>query len=388
METKIILSKKAEILDPPLIDTFLIEEKYSLLKIRSRMLTISPLMREVLEYSRTPHTVLEIIKWVCLNKGCSYESVYMSVYLFIKRMFKFNVLVLNDEKSESESDIITEVEKDNHFGNFILLNRIGKNHKVVVYKCKKAENDHRFFTLKLLIDNKSKDTFLREYNFLKRLPYHKNIRGCIEVSEYNNVPYMLLEYIEGKPLSDCVSTISLESKLKVISQILSAIQHLHHYRVLHGDIHSSNFLIDIHENVHLIDLGMAYTEGEKKLKHGGIARYMPPERMPNHSFVFSKRRGDYISEVFQLGICFYYLLKGDYPFKGVLLKDLAHAIKHEAPLPLVETCCNEIIPVPVVNVIFRALQKDPLCRYQKVREMLHAWKFAVNQKERALSVHS
>jgi len=149
--------------------------------------------------------------------------------------------------------------------------------------------------------------------------------------------------------------------------------HLHRHQILHGDIHSSNFLIDTENNLHLIDLGMGYFEHERAVSHGGVPRYMPPERMPDDNLAFSEMKGDYVSEIFQIGVCLYFLFSGDYPFNGLLLQDLASSIKHDAPPPLTKTPLGETIPQPIADIISKSMEKDPSRRVPTCRRFLQAW---------------
>jgi len=103
--------------------------------------------------------------------------------------------------------------------------------------------------------------------------------------------------------------------------------------------------------------------------------------MPNDSFHFSEKKGDYLSEIFQIGVCLYFLFSGKYPFNGLLLKDLANSIKHEAPLELIKTPKDETIPQTVADIISKAMEKDPSDRYQSVADMLEAWSVAIRTLE-------
>jgi len=163
--------------------------------------------------------------------------------------------------------------------------------------------------------------------------------------------------------------------------MLLAMEHLHNHGILHGDIHASNFLVNENNEVKLIDLGMSHRLGDEHVSHGGIAKYMPPERMPDSRLSFSDKKGNYQSEIFQLGICIYFLFSGHLPFGGLLLKDLAHEIKHTDPEPLMVTPLGESISKPVAEVIFRSLEKVPAFRFQSVEEMISAWLNATGIKK-------
>ena len=387
LHRKIILYKKVEIHDRklPSIKGLDENENFALLKVHHDVVTITPVMREILEVARTPHSVDELIRWVAEKQQCPYESVYQPVYSFLRRMGSVGALVYEEDQIGDKPTILAELEETKKFGDFTLLEQIGKSHKVALYKCIRAEKGAHAYTIKILLKRKPRESvlkeFIKEYEILNFLPPHKNVRKSVESSVHDDIPYILFEHIDGVSMSETVDEVSLETKYTVAYQLMTAMDHLHRHQVLHGDIHSSNFLIDKENSLHLIDLGMSHFEHEGKISHGGIPRYMPPERMPNDSFHFSEKKGNYLSEIFQIGTCLYFLFSGKYPFNGLLLKDLANSIKHEAPSELIKTPLGEIIPQNIADIIFKAMEKDPSDRYQNVADMLQAWSVGIRSLE-------
>jgi len=387
LHRRITLHKTVEIQDRklPSINGLDEKENFSFLKVNHEVVTITPIMREILEVARTPHTVDELIRWVAENGNCSYESVYQPVYSFLRRMGYLGALVYEEDQVADKSAILAELEETKKFGEFTLLKQLGRSHKVALYKCISSEQGPHAYTLKIMLKRKPREwrlrEFIKEYEILNFLPPHKNIRGIIDASVHDDIPYILFEHIEGVSMSDIVDEVSLEAKYSIAYQLMTAIDHLHRHQILHGDIHSSNFLIDKENNLHLIDLGMSHFEHEEKISHGGIPRYMPPERMPDHNLNFSERKGDYVSELFQVGVCLYFLFSGNYPFNGLLLKDLANSIKHDAPQPLIKTPRGEAIPQTISDIISKAMEKDPSRRYQSVAEAMQAWAISIRNQE-------
>ena len=390
LHRKIILYKNVEIQDGvPAMKGLDEKENFSFLKVRHDIVTITPIMREILEVARTPHTLDELIKWVAETRSCSYESIYQPVYSFLKRMGRLGALVYEEEQIGDKPAILTELEDTKKLGDFTLLEQITKSYKVALYKCIREEKGAHAYTIKILLKRKPRESllkeFIKEYEILNFLPPHRNVRKVVDASVYDDIPYILFEHVDGVSMSDVVDEASLEAKYSIAHQLMTAMDHLHRHQVLHGDIHSSNFLIDPENNLHLIDLGMGYFEHERTVSHGGVPRYMPPERMPNDSLAFSEMKGDYVSEIFQIGVCLYFLFSGDYPFNGLLLKDLASSIKHDAPPPLTKTPLEEPIPQPIADIISKSMEKNPSRRYQRVADLLQAWSLAVRNLE--LAVH-
>jgi len=387
---KIVLRNDAEIYDPKLAGEITASEDYIFLRCNGDVVTISPLMKDILEQARTPQTKEELAAWLSIQQHCPYEKIYPSVDAFLHRMIKFGAVVKEQDAVPQESNLFNEIDQAKRIDDFILLDLVGKNRSVAIYKCHKEGIPVQLFSIKALIAKESKREFFKEADILTSIPNHPNVRRAYESNvSKNNIPYLLLDYVDGKSISDSAikREVPLPIKYKIASQVIASMVHLHAHGILHGDIHASNFLVDNEYRVHLIDLGMAFYENEDA-HHGGIPRYMPPERMPDHNYSFSKMKGDYVSEVFQIGICLYLLISGSYPFDGLLLKDLAKSIKYESPPPLTETFLHEPIPVEVSNIIFRAMAKDRNERYQSMTEMLHEWNTITNNiKENGFAIH-
>jgi serine/threonine-protein kinase len=390
LHRKIILHKNVEMQDGKAQSMKGLDEKenFSFLKVHHDVVTITAFMKEILEVARTPHTPDELIRWVAESQSCSYESIYQPVYSFLKRMGRLGALVYEEDQVGNKPAVLVELEETKKLGDFTLLEQIGRSHKVVLYKCVRPEKGAHAYTIKILLRRNPRESqlkeFMQEFELLNFLPPHRNVRKCIEASVCDDIHYILFEHVDGRSMSSVVDKISLETKYSIAYQLMTAVDHLHRHQILHGDIHSSNFLIDPENNLHLIDLGMSHYEHEEEISHGGIPRYMPPERMPNDNLDFSKRKGDYQSEIFQIGICLYFLLSGNYPFNGLLLKDLANSIKHDAPPPLIKTPLEETIPQPIADIIFQSMEKEPSHRHQRVWDMLQAWSVAIRNTEWAV----
>jgi len=390
LHRKIVLRQDVIIQDreQPVIEELRENGQLVILKTDSDLVTITPIMREILEVARTAHTPDELIQLVAQTWGCTYESVYQPMCSFLKRMGRLGVLVYEEIQENKSISILDGLDKTMRFAGYTLLKRLSKNHKVALYKCSLGESDSPFYTLKVLLhkspDENAKRKFFKEYEILGVLPAHRNIRNCLHASVHDGIPYLLFEYIEGASMSRKVGHVSLEIKASIASQLIHSINHLHRHHILHGDIHASNFLIDQENTLHLIDLGMAHHEQEDEIHHGGVPRYMPPERMPDHPLDFSHKKGDCQSEIFQIGVCLYFLFSGQYPFRGLLLKHLADSIKYKTPPPLTKTPLGEKIPTLLTHVIYKSMEKDPLNRYASVTDMIDAWEQAVHHYESIL----
>ena len=124
--------------------------------------------------------------------------------------------------------------------------------------------------------------------------------------------YLVMEYVEGKPLS---GPLRLEEALKLAVQIASAIEEAHSKGILHRDLKPANILVTAKGSAKLVDFGLAklMTESDvdaTKTIEGtilGTAAYMAPEQAEG-------KRVDERSEVFSFGAVLYEALSAPAPF--------------------------------------------------------------------------
>ena len=100
--------------------------------------------------------------------------------------------------------------------------------------------------------------FLREAQATARLS-HPNIATLYNVEEHNGRHFILMEYIDGEPLSRLLrrEKISIKNVLKYAIQIAEALAEAHEHGVLHRDIKPGNILINRKEQVKVLDFGLA-----------------------------------------------------------------------------------------------------------------------------------
>lgn len=194
---------------------------------------------------------------------------------------------------------------------------------------------------------------------------------------------MMLEYVKGQSIRKFVknSKPSLFECCQLITRILAVFDHLHANGILHGDIHSSNFLVTDQGEPMLFDFDMARSDGgrAKAAKVGGVYPYAPPERISTAPLqVFNGQQTSPAAEVYQLGVICYLILYHELPFEGATWKDLSGSILNLPPVWKPCTPGGEDIPAAVIDVPRRALGKNPAERYASVREFASAWELALS----------
>jgi TolB-like protein len=172
--------------------------------------------------------------------------------------------------------------------------------------------------------------------------------------------YLVLEYIEGRPLK---GPRAAEEAVRLAAQIVEALDAAHHRGVIHRDLKPANIMVTSEGSVKLIDFGLAKQaadEDETATLEGtvvGTAAYMAPEQIQGKTL-------DGRSDIFSLGAVLYELLSGRRAFPGETASAIA-AILHSEPEPLAS-------PPALSRIVKRCLAKQPSERYQTMTELRSA----------------
>jgi serine/threonine protein kinase len=267
-----------------------------------------------------------------------------------------------------------------------ILAQIGEGGMGVVFRAH-DEVLNRDVALKLLaqgtIDKVGSGHLLREAQTASSLS-HPNICTIHQVGQADGEFYVVMELIEGRSLTDLLTTtgLSMEIVTRYGAQIADALAHAHDRGIVHRDLKGSNVMVTAEGRVKVLDFGLAtrmereeiseltlsYDTLESKLV--GTLPYMAPEVLRGH-------KADHLSDLWALGVMLYEAAAGRLPFRGNTGFEVTSAILREPPPPLPPT-----VPYGLGAVIQRCLMKEPPERYQRaseVRAALEALQGAIMQ---------
>ena len=213
--------------------------------------------------------------------------------------------------------------------------------------------------------------FLREVRAVARLN-HPNIVQVYDYGTEGGLAYIVMEYIDGRELKDCFPAkqpFELEAILRMMGELLDALDFAHEAGVIHRDVKPANVMIDAAGRVKLTDFGVARITGpEADLGEAtragamiGTPAYMSPEQVQGQPI-------DRRSDVFSAGVLFYQLLTGSKPFEGTGWA-LARKIVQDDPL---RPSALAGVPPELDRVAARALAKNPKDRYQTAHAFARA----------------
>lgn len=220
---------------------------------------------------------------------------------------------------------------------------------------------------------------------------HPNIIDIIDVGMLpdENVPYMLMEFLEGESLSarlDRVRPLSVEAAVEIAVQTASALGAAHSKGIVHRDLKPDNLflvpdeMLPSGERVKVLDFGIAKLRDDMrgssmKTRTGaimGTAAYMSPEQCQGLI-----EKIDHRTDIYALGIILYEMLCGAPPFISEGFGDII--IMHVMREPEPPQSRNPAIPDAVAAAMLCALAKDPEQRFQSMAEMQAALRSHVPQ---------
>ena len=235
------------------------------------------------------------------------------------------------------------------------------------------------FALKLLKRELARDPETRA-RFLVEAQAAGQIRhpNVVEITDYASLPdgsaYMVMEYLEGQPLSRMIKlggAIPAARAIHIVRDIASALQAAHDAGVVHRDLKPDNVFVlvgkDGRDHAKILDFGVAKVAGSAKLTRTGMVfgtpHYMSPEQASGGEI-------DRRTDVYALGVIMYEMFTGRVPFEadtymGVLTKHM-----FEAPVPPSQITGAARELGALEDVTLKALAKRPEERYASMDELV------------------
>jgi serine/threonine-protein kinase len=197
---------------------------------------------------------------------------------------------------------------------------------------------------------------------------HPNLVQVYDFGEEGEVAFIVMEFIRGKDLKQCFdSNLRFEAKdsVRMMCELLSALDYAHQAGIVHRDIKPANVMLDAEGRVKLMmDFAVARlidVERTGRTQAGamvGATSYMSPEQVRGLSV-------DHRSDLFSSGVVLYQFLTNTPPFTGDKLT-LLKRIVHEDPAR--PSQINTALSPEFDRVISRALAKAPEARYQSAAD--------------------
>jgi len=215
-----------------------------------------------------------------------------------------------------------------------------------------------------LLGDEGKQRFLREARACSKIS-HPNIITVYGAGEEDGMPYMAMEFIDGRELRAVIrmGEIAWKQALRWTIDILGALARLHGEGIIHRDLKPENIMVTTDGVIKLMDFGLAHLAAQTALTAEGTtlgtAPYMSPEQVMG-------KKADARSDLFSLATILHEMVTGEHPFQGEHPMAVMYAIKAEQPQPIASD--SQEYPVGLQDALNRAFQKNPDERYQTADE--------------------
>ena len=188
-------------------------------------------------------------------------------------------------------------------------------------------------------------------------------------TEYGPLPYIVMEFVDGRTLRDIVKTqgpLSGKRAMEVMADVSAALDFSHRHGIVHRDVKPANVMITRAGAVKVMDFGIARAvhDGQAAVTQTaaviGTAQYLSPEQARGEAV-------DGRSDVYASGCVLFELLTGEPPFTGDSPVAVAYQHVREEPKP--PSALNPKVTPALDSIVLKAMAKGPANRYQSAAEM-------------------
>jgi Tol biopolymer transport system component/tRNA A-37 threonylcarbamoyl transferase component Bud32 len=254
-------------------------------------------------------------------------------------------------------------------GHYEIVSPIGAGGMGTVYKARDTRLD-RTVAIKLLSGQYS-HRFEREARAISSLN-HPNICTLHDVGHDQDTPYLVMEYVQGRPLT---CPVPWPRAVDQAIQIAEAMAAAHHQGIVHRDLKPANVLVTA-TGVKVLDFGLAQLRPpiEDLDRHVtasltaegtliGSLHYMAPEQLEG-------KPADARTDIYALGLLLHELITGRRAHEGNSAAEVISIAMRDATPPVREL--QPDVPEALDRIIARCVQRDPSARWQTMEALAEA----------------
>jgi predicted Ser/Thr protein kinase/tetratricopeptide (TPR) repeat protein len=199
---------------------------------------------------------------------------------------------------------------------------------------------------------------------------HENIVTVYDFGEEQGVPYIVMEFLQGRDLQQIQErgiSLSLLEKVRILCEVAAGLEAAHTAGVIHRDVKPANVMILKDGSVKIMDFGIARLseeDGTRVTRTGmlmGTLQYIPPEQ-------FEGQPADALTDLWGFGVIAFQLLAGRNPFDGGDTANVIYRITTQR-VPDIRTVATGI-PDDIAEVVGKLLQRERAARFPSFEDVL------------------
>ena len=251
-------------------------------------------------------------------------------------------------------------------GKYEILKLIGKGGMSKVYLAMDKNLNKQWAIKEIVKEARNKNneivvqSAIAEANMMKKLD-HPCLPRIVDIINHDNVIFVVMDYIEGEPLSKVLQNYGAQPQEVVLEwaeSLCGVLEYLHSQNppIIYRDMKPANVMLQPNGNVKLIDFGIAREYKEQNLEDTvslGTKGYAAPEQFGGRG------QTDGRTDIYCLGVTLYHLLTGQNPCDPPYE---LYPIRH----------WNPNLSAGLENIILKCTQLNPEDRYESCAELLYA----------------
>lgn len=263
-------------------------------------------------------------------------------------------------------------------GHYAILGRIADGGMGTVVKARNDQNGE-IVAIKLMFNDLTDNPvmlrrFEQEFRAASTID-HPNVVRALDYGEWEGSPYLVMEYVDGEPLSRLIERegpLNETEAIRLIAQVAQGLHRAHRHNLIHRDVKPDNILIAQDKKTgeriaKLTDLGLVKEQAADldltRTGRGlGTPHFMAPEQFKNAKNATIK------CDIYSLGATLYAMMTKVTPFKMANPLDAWMRKIHNEFTPVREL--NPLASERVEWAIRRSMSADPMLRPKGCREFI------------------
>ena len=261
-----------------------------------------------------------------LRRECGDDrELYSKIVRLVEQANGSTFFLDQDAVSETKDQLAPRI-----LGKYELKERIGKGGMGVVFAAYDPDLQRKV-ALKVpsslsLMGKQGRSRFKAEARAVAALDVHPNIVRIHALELEHEPPFIVMEYLEGRDLSQVIASrgpLPVEEAAEHIISVANGLQQAHKNKIVHRDVKPANVYLTVEGKTKVLDLGLAKLPKSKvrsttevindktDSQGGGSIEFISPEQST------SLANADYRSDIYSLGCTFYFLVTGEVPFPNL-----------------------------------------------------------------------